>query len=84
MIDVEKKRVFIVYFRFLYILIPSMSCMYVNPCSKRSVACFIVMAVLHVYSSSSLNGISCVYRSVCLRSLCPNCCLTNKRSLVLW
>lgn len=41
------------YLRFLYSLIPSMSCMYVNPCSSKSVAPLMLVAVLTVYSSSS-------------------------------
>ena len=45
---VRKKRG-VGYFRFRYILIPSISCMYVNPFSKRSVASLIVVAVLQVY-----------------------------------
>jgi hypothetical protein len=40
------------YLRFLYSLIPSISCMYVNPCSSRSVASLMLVAVLTVYSSS--------------------------------
>ena len=49
-----------VYLRLRYIRIPSISCMYVKPCSSRSVASLMLVAVLTVYSSSLLNVISCV------------------------
>ena len=55
-----------------------------NPCSKSSVASLMLVAVLTVYSSSSKPSKSWVYRSVVLRSLCPNNALTYSRSLVLW
>lgn len=48
------------YLRFLKSLIPSSSVMYWNPCSMRSVASSMVDAVLQVYSSFSVNVISCV------------------------
>lgn len=51
LVDIEKERV---YLRFLYILIPSMSCMYVNPFSSRFVASLMLVAVLHVHSWSCM------------------------------
>jgi len=56
--------------------------MYVNPCSSKSVASLMLLAVLTVYSSSSLKLISCVYIIVVSIFLCPNCCLTRSISLV--
>jgi len=58
--------------------------MYWNPFSISCVASLMLVAVLHVYSSSSVVSSSWVYLSVCLRSLCPNATLTCNRSLVLW
>lgn len=71
-----------VYLRLRYIRIPSISCMYVNPCSSRSVASLMFDAVLQVYSSSSLKCISCVYIIVVSIFLCPSCCFTSMMSLV--
>ena len=48
------------YLRFRYSLIPSMSCMYVKPCSRSSVASLTLVAVLQVYSSSLFMVTSCV------------------------
>ena len=58
--------------------------MYWNPFSISCVASLMLVAVLHVYSSSSVVSSSWVYLSVCLRSLCPNAVFTSSRSLVLW
>jgi len=71
--DIEEKRV---YLRFRNSIVPSNSVMYSNPFSMSCVASLTLVAVLQWYSSSSSVCISCVYRSVCLRSLCPSCCLT--------
>ena len=57
---------------------------YSNPASISCVASLMLLAVLHVYSSSSVVSNSWVYRSVVLRSLCPNAVFTSSRSLVLW
>jgi len=72
-----------VYLRFRNSFSPSISVMYSNPFSISCVASLTLLAVLHVHSSSSLKAISWVYRSVCLRSLCPSCCLTYSMSFVL-
>ena len=60
-VDVKKGGIVAVcYLRFLNSFVPSISVMYSNPCSIRSVASCMVLAVLHVYSSSSVKLISCV------------------------
>ena len=61
---------------------PSCSVMYSKPASIRAVDSLTVVDALHVHSSSCRFS-SCVYLSVVLRSLCPSCALTSKRSLVL-
>ena len=71
------------YLRFLNSFIPSISVMYSNPFSISCWASAMLVAVLQCHSSSSLKAISWVYRSVCLRSLCPSCCLTYRMSFVL-
>lgn len=48
------------YLRFLNSFIESMSVMYVNPASSSSVASLTLLAVLTVYSSSSVMFRSCV------------------------
>ena len=58
--------------------------MYVNPFSIRSLASLMLVAVLHVHSSSSSKSSSCVYLNVFSMLLCPSCCLTYRMSLVLW
>jgi len=70
--------------RFLNSFVPSISVMYSNPFSIRLVASWMVVAVLQWYSSFSRASRSWVYRSVVLRSLCPNSVFTCSRSLVLW
>ena len=79
--DIEKREG---YLGFLNSFVPSMSVTYWNPFSIRFVASLMLVAVLQWYSSFSSVSRSCVYRSVVLRSLCPSCALTRKRSLVLW
>ena len=54
-----------------------------NPCSSRSVASFTLLAVLTVYSSSSLNVMSCVQNMAVSSFLCPSSCFTRSMSLVL-
>ena len=71
------------YFRLRNSLSPSCSVTYSNPASMRAVDSLTLDVALQVHSSSS-RLISCVYLKVVLRSLCPSCCLTSKRSLVLW
>ena len=56
---------------------------YSKPFSVRFVASFTLVAVLQWYSSFGRSK-SWVYRSVCLRSLCPKSVLTCSMSLVLW
>lgn len=43
------------YLRFLNIIVPSFSAMYSKPISISFVASVMLLAVLHVYSSSSLK-----------------------------
>jgi len=70
--------------RFRNSIVSSFSVMYSNPFSISSVASLMLVAVLQWYSSFSRVSISCVYRSVVLRSLCPSRVLTCSRSFVLW
>ena len=56
---------------------------YSKPFSMRLVASLSLVAVLQWYSSLSSVSMSCVYRSVVLRSLCPSRAFTCSRSLVL-
>ena len=72
----RKREGLFCYLRFLYSLMPSMSCMYSNPFSISWVASLTLVAVLHVYWSSSSKWISCMYIIVVSIFLCPNCCLT--------
>jgi len=55
--DIEKREG---YLRFLNSLVPSISVMYWNPFSISFVACLMLVAVLQVYSSSSLKWSSWV------------------------
>ena len=78
---------FVVYFRFLNVLSPSISVMYSNPVSIRFIASLVVLAVLHVYSSDSVRNIDAsmlIYFIVLLISLCPKIFFTLIMSLVLW
>ena len=70
------------YLRFLKSFIPSISVMYWNPFSMSCVASLMLLAVLHVYSSSSFKLSSCTYFNVVSIFLCPICCLTYRMSLV--
>lgn len=78
-----EKREDVGYFRFLYMWMSPIVSNRLNPASASFSASFTLVAVLHVYSSFSLNVISCVYNIVVSIFLCPSRCLTNRMSFVL-
>ena len=75
------------YFLLRNSFVPSMSVMYWNPCSIRSVASLMLVAVLQVYSSESSGNIAFsrfMYIMVLSIFLCPKTVFTWMMSLVLW
>ena len=56
---------------------------YSKPFSMSCVASFVLVAVLQVYSSVSLNAMSCVYSMVVSIFLCPSLFLVAMMSFVL-
>jgi len=69
------------YLRFLNSFVSSNSVTYSNPASIRVVASWMLLAVLHVHSSSFRFN-SCVYIMVVLIWVCPILFITNRMSLV--
>jgi len=75
------------YLRFLNSLKLSMSVMYSNPASIKSVASLMLLAILHVHSSDWLVKVDCsmlMYVIVDSMLLCPSIVFTWMMSLVLW
>lgn len=73
--------------RFLNSLKLSMSVMYSNPASIRSVASLMLLAILHVHSSDWFVNVDCsmlMYVIVDSMLLCPSMVFTWIMSLVLW